>query len=68
MKMKFVEKTKIFFNEVTVEMKKVSWSTRNELLLSAWIVVVSVIIFTIVLGIFDLSFSELISWILKQRF
>lgn len=66
--MKFVEKTKIFFNEVTVEMKKVSWSTRNELLLSAWIVVVSVIIFTIVLGIFDLSFSELISWILKQRF
>lgn len=66
--MKFLEKTKIFFNEVTVEMKKVSWSSRNELLVSAWIVVVSVIIFTIVLGIFDLSFSELISWILKQRF
>ncbi|MFH1779414.1 MAG: preprotein translocase subunit SecE [Candidatus Omnitrophota bacterium] len=66
--MKFVEKTKIFFNEVTVEMKKVSWSSRNELLVSAWIVVVSVIIFTIVLGFFDFSFSELISWILKQRF
>ena len=66
--MKFLEKTKIFLDEVTAEMKKVSWSTRRELLASAWIVVVSVIVFSVVLGVFDVMFSELISRILRQRF
>lgn len=66
--MKFINKTKIFLKEVIAELKKVSWSTRKELLASTWIVIVSVIIFTIILGIFDFSFSKLISQILKQRF
>jgi len=67
-KMKFVEKTKLFLNEVTTEMKKVSWSTRRELLASTWIVIVSVSIFVVVLGIFDYMFSRLITYILKQGF
>ncbi|KPK41965.1 MAG: hypothetical protein AMJ78_04080 [Omnitrophica WOR_2 bacterium SM23_29] len=66
--MKFVEKTKLFLNEVTTEMKKVSWSTRRELLASTWIVIVSVSIFVVVLGIFDYMFSRLITYILKQGF
>lgn len=66
--MKFIKNTKIFLNEVNAEMKKVSWSTRKELLASTWIVIVSVAIFTIVLGIFDLFFSKSVSLFLKQGF
>lgn len=64
--MKFIERTKIFLSEVKAEMKKVSWSTRKELLTSTWIVVVSVGIFAIILGTFDFAFSKFISLILRQ--
>jgi len=64
--MKLIEKTKIFLSEVKAEMKKVSWSSRQELVGSAWIVIVSVFIFTVILGIFDFSFSKIIHFILKQ--
>lgn len=64
--MKIAEKTKTFTNEVVSEMKKVSWSTRAELLNSAWIVLVSVAIFTVILWVFDMLFSKAVSLILKQ--
>lgn len=66
--MKLIENIKTFINEVTVEMKKVSWSNRKELVNSAWIVVGSVLVFTVVLGLFDFLFSKAISLILKQGF
>jgi len=66
--MKPIESIKKFINEVVIEMKKVSWSTRKELVSSAWIVVGSVLVFTLVLGIFDFLFSRAISLILKQGF
>lgn len=64
--MKAIVKVKTFLNEVKAEMKKVSWSSRQELIGSAWIVIVSVLIFTVVLGIFDFSFSKIIHLILRQ--
>ena len=67
-KMKFVEKTKLFLNEVTTEMKKVSWSTRRELLASTWIVIISVFIFAVVLGAFDFMFSRIVTYILSKGF
>lgn len=66
--MKITENIRIFINEVVIEMKKVSWSNRKELVSSAWIVVGSVLVFTVVLGIFDFLFSKVISLILKQGF
>jgi preprotein translocase subunit SecE len=64
--MKTVENVKTFLGEVKTEMKKVSWSSRQELINSAWLVIVSTLIFTLVLGFFDFSFSKLIHFILKQ--
>jgi preprotein translocase subunit SecE len=64
--MKAIGNIKTFLSEVKAEMKKVSWSSRSELVGSAWIVIVSVLIFTLVLGVFDFSFSKLIHYILKQ--
>jgi len=63
---KAIENVKTFLNEVKSEMKKVSWSNRAELVSSAWIVIVSVFVFTIILGVFDFSFSKIIHLILKQ--
>ncbi|MDD5269720.1 MAG: preprotein translocase subunit SecE [Candidatus Omnitrophota bacterium] len=64
--MKAIGNIKTFLSEVKAEMKKVSWSSRSELISSAWIVIVSVLVFTLVLGTFDFSFSKLIHFILKQ--
>ncbi len=64
--MKAIGNIKTFLNEVKTEMKKVSWSSRAELISSAWIVIVSVLVFTLLLGIFDFSFSKLIHFILKR--
>jgi len=64
--MKAIENVKTFLNEVRSEMKKVSWSSRQELVSSAWIVIVSVLIFTVILGVFDFSFSKVIHLILRQ--
>ncbi|MFA5085817.1 MAG: preprotein translocase subunit SecE [Candidatus Omnitrophota bacterium] len=64
--MKAIENVKTFLNEVRAEMKKVSWSSRQELVASAWIVIVSVLVFTVILGFFDFSFSKIVHLILKQ--
>ncbi len=64
--MKAIENVKTFLNEVKAEMKKVSWSSRQELVGSAWIVIVSVLVFTVILGFFDFSFSKIIHIVLRQ--
>lgn len=64
--MKLIDGFKAFINEVITEMKKVTWSSRKELVNSAWIVIGSVFVFTVVLGIFDFLFSKVISLVLKQ--
>ena len=48
-----IEKTKKFTSDVVVEMKKVSWPTRNELKGSTMVVIVTVIIMAIFIGIVD---------------
>jgi preprotein translocase subunit SecE len=47
------------------EMKKVSWSSRKEIAVSTFIVIVVVIIMAILLGTTDLSFRTLFSWLLS---
>ena len=53
-----------FISEVTVELKKVSWSTRKELIDATWIVIIS----TAFLGIFisgtDFVLSKLLGLII----
>ncbi len=42
-----------YFKECWLEMKKVSWPTRAEVLNSTWVVIVSTILFAIALGLVD---------------
>jgi len=46
------------------EMKKVSWSTRKEIAVSTFVVIVVVIIIAVLLGVTDLIFQMLFTWLL----
>lgn len=47
------------------EMKKVSWSSRQEIAVSTFIVIVFVISMALLLGITDVSFRTLFTWLLS---
>jgi len=58
-------KIKKFIAEVGVELKKVTWLTRKELLESTWIVIVSSFFLGIFIGITDLVLSKIIGLIIQ---
>ena len=55
-----------FLNEVKLEMGKVSWSTRDELIGSTVIVLVSLAILAAFIGICDLLLSTLVNVIMAR--
>ena len=54
-----------FISEVKLELKKVSWSTRRELINSTIVVISSVIVLTVFISICDLIWSTTINFILR---
>jgi len=54
-----------FFSEVTVELKKVSWPTKNELIGSTTVVIISVAIMAFYIGICDFIFSKAIHLVIR---
>ena len=60
-----MEKIKNFFGEVKTEMLKVSWPTRQELMESTTVVIISMVAFAIIVGVIDLIFAYLIGLVLK---
>ncbi len=61
----FLDKTKQFFREVRVEMKKVTWPSRKETIASTSIVLITVFVVGFYLGIVDLGLSRLIKVLLE---
>jgi len=61
-----LEKVKKFLNETRVEMRKVTWPTRQELKDSTKIVIVATFIVTVFIGIIDqlltLIIRKLLGW------
>jgi preprotein translocase subunit SecE len=47
------------------EMKKVSWSSRQEIAVSTFIVIMVVILMAVLLGTTDTGFSMLFTWLLR---
>jgi preprotein translocase subunit SecE len=47
------------------EMKKVSWSSRQEIFVSTFVVIVVVIIMALLLGATDITFSAFFNWLLS---
>ena len=54
-----------FFKEITVELGKVSWPNRNELLGSTVVVIIGIVIMAAYIGICDFIFSKSIHFIIR---
>ena len=55
-----------FFNDIKLEMSKVSWPTKDELIGSTIIVIVSLAILSIFIGICDLLLSKIVNIIMTR--
>jgi preprotein translocase subunit SecE len=63
--MKIFSRIAKFITEVKVELQKVSWSDRNELIGSTGVVIISTALLAIFIGIVDLIISRIISILLR---
>lgn len=54
-----------YVKESMGELKKVTWPKKDEIINSTLIVIVVVIIFSVVLGIFDIGVSKLVKFLFK---
>lgn len=59
------EKTSKFFKEVRVEMQKVSWPNRQEVVNSTVLVLVMVLILSIYMAVVDGVFGNLMSLVIR---
>ena len=62
--MTLVERTRTFFRETTVEVKKVTWPTQKELRESTLLVIVTVTILLILTFLIDRVFSAMVELVL----
>jgi len=60
-----LNKVKEFFKEVKTEVKKVVFPTKEELIGSTWVVIITVFIISLFLGIIDLSLSKIVGIALR---
>ncbi len=60
-----VNKIKDFFRDVKVEVKKVVFPTKEELIGSTWVVIITVIVISLFLGVVDLSLTKLVGIALR---
>ena len=54
-----------FFKESRAELKKVVWPTKDDVLSSIKVVIISTIIVALILGLLDLGFTELFRILMK---
>jgi preprotein translocase subunit SecE len=55
-----------WWRETTGELRKVTWPTHTEALSLTRVAIVVIIVMSAILGLFDLGFTRLISWLLKS--
>jgi preprotein translocase subunit SecE len=60
-----LNKVKEFLREVKVEVKKVVFPSKDELIGSIWVVIITVIVISLFLGIVDLGLAKLVGIALR---
>ncbi len=60
-----IQKIKEFLREVKIEVKKVVFPSKVELVGSTWVVIITVIVISLFLGIVDLGLSKLVGIALR---
>lgn len=59
------ERLKLFFREVKVELKKVVFPSKDELIGSTWVVIISVLVVSVFLGIMDIGLTRIMQALLR---
>ncbi|NVN97732.1 MAG: preprotein translocase subunit SecE [Geobacteraceae bacterium] len=59
-----IAKTREFFDDVKLELEKVTWPTRKETVGTTWVVVFIVVLISFYLGACDLVLARLLRFIL----
>ncbi len=59
------ERIKNFFREVKVEIKKVVFPGKDELIGSTWVVIVSTLIVAVFLGLVDFILTRFVKYIIR---
>jgi len=60
-----LDKIKEFFREVKIETKKVVFPTKDELMGSTWVVIITILIISVFLGMVDLALTKLVGMTLR---
>ncbi|MFH1245123.1 MAG: preprotein translocase subunit SecE [Candidatus Omnitrophota bacterium] len=60
------KKIKSFVTDVKTEMKKVSWSTRKELIGSTGVVIVAVVLLTSFVAVVDFIIAQAVNFTIRQ--
>ena len=60
-----IKKVQGFFSEVSAEMQKVTWSTREELMGSTAVVLMTMLILSVFIGVADFFMSHGLSILLR---
>jgi preprotein translocase subunit SecE len=60
-----LEKIKVFFQEVSVELKKVSWPTRQQTVSATFVVITVAFIVAFFLGIVDVVLARIVGGIMR---
>jgi len=60
-----INKVKEFLGEVKIEIKKVVFPSKDELIGSTWVVIITVLVISIFLGFVDLGLSRLVGVALR---
>jgi preprotein translocase subunit SecE len=63
--MNIFKKLIIFLKEVKIELGKVSWSTRQELIGSTFVVIYITLIIALYIGVIDLFLSRILSFVFR---
>ena len=58
-------KAKQFIQEVIIELKKVSWTSRQELIDSTWIVLLTTALLGVLIGLMDFALSKLLRLLIR---
>lgn len=59
------KKVKRFFQETWVELSKVTWPSRSEVVSSTVVILVMCLVMAVVIGAFDFGISKIVEWILS---
>jgi preprotein translocase subunit SecE len=60
-----INRIKQFLRDVKIEIKKVVYPSREELMGSTWVVIIAVLIISMYLGIVDLGLSKIVKSLLR---